>query len=142
MNRFPSRVLIALGALGLASLSAAQPQRVDQGKVEFDAHCAICHGADGRGYGEMRKFLVKPPSDLTTLSKRSGGAFPNQLVWDIIDGRGGPDIGPHGTREMPIWGRAYRQEALAQADTAQQPEWYVRNRIVALLDYLSRIQER
>lgn len=135
-----SRALILVGALGLATAASAQ-QRVDHGKVEYDAHCANCHGASGRGNGELRKFLTKPPADLTTMAKRNGGAFPNQLAWDVIDGRGG-DIGLHGSREMPVWGQSYRMEALSQAGTAQQPEWYVRNRIVSLLDYLSRLQEK
>jgi hypothetical protein len=76
------------------------------------------------------------------MARRNGGAFPNQLAWDMIDGRGATEIGPHGAREMPVWGQRYRIEALLQAGTATEPEWYVRNRIVALLDYLSRIQER
>jgi mono/diheme cytochrome c family protein len=137
-----AQFVIAVSAIAGAPASLAQAARVDHGKIEYEAHCAICHGAQGRGNGEMRKFLTVPPSDLTTLARRNGGAFPNQLVWDTIDGRGAPAVGPHGGREMPVWGQAYRQEALAQAVSAQQPEWYVRNRIVALLDYLSRMQER
>lgn len=31
---------------------------------------------------------------------------------------------------------------MQQASTAVEPEWYVRNRIVAPLDYLSRIQRK
>jgi hypothetical protein len=76
------------------------------------------------------------------MARRNGGAFPNQLAWDMIDGRGATEIGPHGAREMPVWGQRYRIEALLQAGTATEPEWYVRNRIVALLDCPSRIQER
>ena len=141
MNRVLPSVLIGLALSASASGAWAQGTKVDEGKIEYDSHCAICHGTQGRGNGEMRRFLTTPPSDLTTLAKRSGGAFPNQLAWEIIDGRSAA-IGAHGTREMPVWGQAFRREALAQAVTAQQPEWYVRNRIVALLDYLSRIQER
>jgi mono/diheme cytochrome c family protein len=141
MNLVDSKVVVIVAALGLAGTSWAQ-QRVDQGKIEYDAHCAICHGVSGRGNGEMRKFLVKAPSDLTTMTKRNGGAFPNQLAWEIIDGRGATEIGPHGSREMPVWGQNYRVEALSQAGTATAPEWYVRNRIVALLDYLSRLQDK
>ena len=141
MKLVQSAALVFIGVLGIATASWAQ-QRVDHGKVEYDAHCAICHGVSGKGNGEMRKFLTKAPSDLTTMAKRNGGAFPNQLAWEMIDGRGGTEIGPHGTREMPVWGQNYRIEALSQAGTATAPEWYVRNRIVALLDYLSRLQEK
>ena len=141
MKLNPRNAALALGALCVAATTAAQP-RMDYGRVEYEAHCAICHGTSGRGNGEMRRFLTLPPSDLTTMAKRNGGAFPNQLAWDIIDGRGPTEIGAHGTRTMPLWGQRYRQEALSQAITAGEPEWYVRNRIVALLDYLARIQER
>lgn len=139
-----SRILVTVAALGLSTLASGQvsPGAMDQGKIEYDAHCASCHGPTGKGNGELRRFLTSPPSDLTQMARRNGGAFPNQLAWEIIDGRSSREIGPHGTRTMPVWGQAYRLEALQQAVTAQQPEWYVRNRIVALLDYLSRIQER
>jgi mono/diheme cytochrome c family protein len=136
-----SKTLVAIGLTLTMAAAAAQP-RVDEGKLEYDGHCAICHGPTGTGNGEMRRWLTKAPSDLTTLSKRYGGAFPNQLVWEVIDGRSSLDVGLHGSREMPVWGQRYRQEALAQAGTAAQPEWYVRNRVVALLDYLSRIQAK
>lgn len=126
----------------LGATPALAQQRVDAGKVEYEAHCAICHGTNGRGSGEMRRFLTIAPSDLTTMAKRNGGAFPNELAWELIDGRSAREIGPHGTRAMPVWGQRYRFEALQQASTAAEPEWYVRNRIVALLDYLSRMQEK
>ena len=115
---------------------------VDLGREEYLSSCASCHGAGGRGDGPLRAFLTKAPSDLTTLAKRSGGALPTQLVWEMIDGRGSTEIGSHGSREMPVWGSAYRARALSQPEAASQPEWYVRGRIVALIDYLQRLQGR
>jgi hypothetical protein len=103
---------------------------------------AICHGMNGKGAGEMRRFLTTPPSNLTTIAKRNGGMFPNEFVWQLIDGRGRTEVGAHGTRAMRVWGQRFRYEALQQASTAAEPEWYVRNRIVALLDYLWRFQEK
>jgi mono/diheme cytochrome c family protein len=141
MKSVHGKSLMVIGALMLSLPAWAQP-KVDVGKLEYESHCAICHGDNGRGNGEMRKFLTKAPTDLTTMAKRNGGVFPNQLAWEMIDGRSTVEIGAHGTRAMPIWGRQYRVEAMSQTDTAFQPEWYVRNRIVALLDFLSRIQER
>ena len=58
------------------------------------------------------------------------------------DGQTLADIGPHGSREMPVWGTQYRQRVMQSPDGKAQPEWYVRGRIVALLDYLERIQVR
>jgi mono/diheme cytochrome c family protein len=106
------------------------------------SNCASCHGASGKGDGPVAQALTKRPSDLTTLARRSGGALPVQLVWEMIDGRSTLDIFGHGTREMPIWGADYRALAQLQPDAAvaAQPEWFVRMRIVALIDYLQRIQ--
>jgi len=133
-----------LGGALLISGAAFAQQTFDLGKYEYDTKCASCHGLSGKGDGMLRPYLVNAPSDLTTLAKRNGGAFPSQLVWLTIDGRTEKPIGPHGSREMPVWGSEYRQEVLRAAGPEgmafAQPEWYVRGRIVALIDYLSRIQ--
>ena len=141
MNNPLTRIAFAMAALALGGSAAAQAS-LDLGKAEYESSCASCHGVYGKGDGVLRPFLVKAPSDLTTLAKRSGGAFPTQLAWEMIDGRSSTDIGPHGSREMPVWGTQYRQQALQSPALAGQPEWYVRGRIVALLDYLARIQAR
>ncbi|MBP7573024.1 MAG: c-type cytochrome [Rhodoferax sp.] len=134
-----SAAFVALALISGTCFSQGQGPRhgqVDFGKSEFEASCASCHGVSGKGDGTLRPFLVRAPSDLTTLAKRNGSVFPTQRVWEIIDGRGSVEIGPHGSRDMPIWGQIYRSE-----DT-QPYELHVRVRISALLDYLSRIQEK
>jgi len=128
--------LLALTLLGNTSLAQGRP---DFGKNEFDTSCASCHGVSGRGDGVLYRYLITAPSDLTTLAKRNGGVFPSQRVWDTIDGRSAIEIGSHGKREMPVWGFVYRSEA---QDTQYQPDWYARNRMASLLDYLARIQEK
>lgn len=130
----------ALALAGAMAGAWAQPTSGDLGQLEYEGNCASCHGATGKGDGRLKAYLTKAPSDLTTLSRRYGGAFPTQMVWEIIDGRTSSDIGPHGTREMPVWGRTFRNQALQYPGMTAQPEWYVRGRIVALLDYLARIQ--
>jgi len=125
--------------LSVPGLAGAQ-QSTDLGKYEYWSKCATCHGISGKGDGPMGKFLTKSPSDLTTLAKRNGGAFPTQLVWQSIDGRP-VEIGPHGTRDMPIWGQDYRREILQRAGPASpSAEWYVTGKIIALLDFLATIQ--
>lgn len=120
----------------------AGPSAEDLGRVQYEASCASCHGMRGIGDGPVRAYLTKAPSDLTTLSRRYGGVFPNQMVWEVIDGRTSTDIGPHGSREMPVWGIEYRRQALQYPGVVAQPEWAVRGRIVALLDYLASIQSK
>jgi mono/diheme cytochrome c family protein len=142
MTSSPWHKAACIAALaGAAGAPWAQPAD-DLGRSEYLAHCASCHGTSGKGDGPLRRFLTQAPSDLTTLAQRSGGALPTQLVWEIIDGRASGEIGPHGTRDMPVWGATYRSQALAVPGMAAQPEWYVRGRIVALIDYLQRIQAK
>ena len=92
------------------------------GKLEYLSSCAACHGEDGKGNGVLASVLKVPPADLTTLARRNDGHFPLAAVTEIIDGR--TLIAAHGTREMPIWGFDVR----------------ARNRIPAIVDYLTRIQ--
>lgn len=137
MNRVNMKVLgFYVGLALLGGTCAAQQGRVDLGQREFVASCASCHGASGKGDGVLRDHLTKPPTDLTTLARRNGGVFPAQRVRDTIDGRGNVDIGPHGSREMPVWGQVYR------AEDTQPYELHGRIRIADLADYLSRIQEK
>lgn len=135
MKRFNTKVAgVWAGLALLGSTCMAQPGRVDFGQREFVASCASCHGASAKGDGVLTSYLVKPPSDLTTLARRNGGVFPAQRVRDTIDGRGSIDIGPHGARDMPVWGQVYR------AEDTQPYELHGRIRISALVDYLARIQ--
>lgn len=148
----------ALAALG--SLAAhAQPrddmreQRRDQqrlqaqdfGQREFNANCAACHGMDAKGRGPVAGFLTKNPPDLTTVAKRNGGVFPMDRLYRVVDGgdlpEGAQSAGPHGNREMPIWGRDYRvRDAEYFGDAPYNPDAMVRGRILALLEYLNRVQ--
>ena len=125
----------------LAGGSAAAQTDADRGKREFLNSCAVCHGADARGDGPLRPFLVRAPTNLTTIAKRHGGTFPTRQVMEMIDGRDTPRIGSHGTREMPVWGDVFLEQAQQDPRGAKMhPEWSVRARIVALIDYLRRLQ--
>jgi mono/diheme cytochrome c family protein len=136
---------VFLSATSVA-LAQAKPQaRVDFGELEYKSSCAACHGPKGKGDGPYMKWLIKPATDLTTLAKANKGVFPLQRVYEIIDGRGSTDIGPHGSREMPIWGARYSAEAIGYFAYAEVPgpfdsEALVRARILALAEYLNRLQ--
>ena len=126
------------------------PQRVqaqDFGQREFNANCAACHGMDAKGQGPVAGFLTKNPPDLTTVAKRNGGVFPMDRLYRVVDGtelpEGAQAGGPHGSREMPIWGRDYRvRDAEYFGDAPYNPDAMVRGRILALLEYLNRIQAK
>jgi hypothetical protein len=79
--------------------------------------------------------------DLTTLSKNNGGVFPISRVYNVIDGR--EEVKAHGTREMPIWGSQLTVKAApAYDDYRYEPEAFVRARILAVIDYLYRLQAK
>ncbi|HTQ76911.1 MAG TPA: hypothetical protein VMI15_02710 [Burkholderiales bacterium] len=126
-------LLTAAGAL-------AQPPDFDAGKYEYLWHCAVCHGPSGKGNGPYSAFLTKVPSDLTTLAARNGGVFPDQRVYETIDGRRA--VGAHGPRDMPVWGVDFSTGLAMQPNPASTPEALVRARILGLVDYLRRLQAR
>jgi mono/diheme cytochrome c family protein len=129
---FKSRGVFVL--LGLLANAALAQGTVDFGQREFASRCASCHGISGKGDGAMRHLLNTTPPDLTLLTRRSGGVFPYQQLWETIDGRNTVGSGAHGTRDMPVWGYVYSD------DEQHTNGWLGRNRIAALLDYLDRIQ--
>jgi mono/diheme cytochrome c family protein len=108
------------------------------GHREFRHACAVCHGLGGKGESVMTIFnvlTVRPP-DLTQLSKKHQGQFPFWQVYRIIDGR--EEVKGHGTRDMPIWGEAFRQPEGGQ----RVEETRAIGRILALVYYLQSIQEK
>lgn len=83
-------------------------------------------------------MLRKAPPDLTVLTKTNNGVFPMTRLYEVIEGANVPS---HGARDMPIWGQDYRvQAAEYYIDVPYDPEAYVRARILALLEYINRLQ--
>jgi mono/diheme cytochrome c family protein len=95
--------------LGLVLASAQMknrrppPIRPIDGASIFQNHCAPCHGLDGRGKGPVSGALRQEVPDLTRLSQRNGGAFPDTHVRNTIMFGADELIPAHGSKEMPIW---------------------------------------
>ena len=83
------------------------------GQALFQAYCASCHGKDAKGGGPAAPALKTKPSDLTVISKSSGGKFPSERIQRIISGEDQVKFS-HGSREMPIWGPIFSQIAWDQ----------------------------
>ncbi|MBE2257677.1 MAG: cytochrome c [Candidatus Accumulibacter sp.] len=121
--------------------TAMAAEKGDIGKNEYQSNCILCHGADLKGGGAYLEFLKATPPDLTQLSKKNGGVFPFERVYGVIDGR--QEVKPHGTRDMPIWGKDYQVKAAEYYfDINYDANAYVRGRIFALIDYLNRMQAK
>lgn len=141
-------LIFANFAAGFAA--AAQAEDLEIGKSEFQSSCASCHGADAKGRGPISDQLKTPPPDLTALAKNNNGVFPSDAVYEIIFGS--KTVPAHGPREMPIWGERFNPivslphsvdpSYWTMAGPEQNPEVVVRKRILAVIDYLSRVQQR
>jgi mono/diheme cytochrome c family protein len=141
------RAVFAVGAVTIAHAqqnapAAARPQPADIGKYEYALNCSVCHGDSGKGDGQLVEFLNRRPTDLTIIQKNNMGVFPFDRLYDVIDGR--VAVGPHGQREMPIFGRDYSQEAREYYGIATPKgiESYVKGRIIALIGYIYTLQAK
>lgn len=83
------------------------------GQTLYRTYCAVCHGMDGKGGGPAAAALKKVPPDLTRISERNRGVFPEARVQQIIAGEEVPTPA-HGSREMPVWGPIFGQIAWDQ----------------------------
>jgi mono/diheme cytochrome c family protein len=141
MKRTMLASLMLTTTLSLSTMAFAQKEKVDVGKLEFEVHCAICHGMDAKGNGPYVSSLKVAPSDLTLIARNNAGVFPADHIIGVIDGRA--QIASHGSRDMPIWGNRYAISAAEHfAGSPYDQEAYIRGRVLILVDYLSRIQQK
>jgi len=132
---------IALGAiaivLGLAATAAAQPKiktepvkpvAASDAAGMFQSYCSACHGKDAKGNGPAAAAMTKKPADLTKISARNGGVFPDVKVARYIEGL--DEVAAHGSRDMPVWGPVFRS---LSKDTAEI-------RVSQLVAYLKSLQ--
>ncbi len=92
-------VLLALFSKSAAADSGAKAQILADGLQEYQENCQSCHGADLAGGGPLSAKLVKPPKDLTDISKANGGRYPFWRVFAIISGESA--VSGHDTHQMP-----------------------------------------
>src|ERR1700693_367204 len=139
---------LAIWALGMflvsAAGAAAQTKPAAEKQYEqlifsvrgpdlFRAHCAACHGPEGKGNGPVGAALKTKPADLTMLAKNNGGKFPTQRIQKFISGDD-PSLLSHGTREMPVWGPIFHQ--------VEEDQDFGNVRLQNLIKYLESIQQK
>lgn len=138
LGKTQSRTSIAIVIIALLPSFSARAddfsEPIVNGADEFAWHCASCHGKDAKGTGELAKILVKPPADLTKISKRNGGKFPYDRVFNIIAGR--VNVPGHATFQMPkYWERFRHYEGRRGYESAEK-------RIHTITRYLESLQEK
>jgi mono/diheme cytochrome c family protein len=103
------------------------------GKQMFTSYCAPCHGVDGRGHGPAASALKSTPVDLTGLTRKNRGVFPDTHIVAVLEF--GITIPAHGSVEMPVWGPILSRINLSNVQDKQL-------RISNLSRYIESIQER
>ena len=74
------------------------------GAEMFKSYCAACHGAKGKGDGPAAAALKMALPDLTQMSARNRGDFPEAKFVNMLEHGSVP---AHGSVEMPIWGPVF-----------------------------------
>jgi mono/diheme cytochrome c family protein len=110
----------------------AQPTATLNGADLFKEYCAVCHGSDAKGAGPAADALKKRPADLTQLTRKNGGNFPELHVMNYIKGQ--DVVASHGSRDMPVWGSIFSQMSSNQD--------LVQVRVYALLKYIEEVQAK
>lgn len=108
------------------------PTSAADAREMFATYCAVCHGKEAKGNGPAASALTKAPADLTRISARNKGTFPEVRVRRFIEGL--DEVAAHGTRDMPIWGSLFRSLSAQNPDIAQL-------RVAALSNYLKSLQQ-
>jgi hypothetical protein len=122
--------------LGVLLLAGCSPEHEPAGDLLYRRYCASCHGVQGKADGPVAASLKRPPSDLTTLARRSGGRFDERYVIAVIDGE--RLVAEHGLRDMPVWGIVFDKELRDEPYTG----YTVLLRARLLSEYLRSIQEK
>jgi mono/diheme cytochrome c family protein len=136
----PKHILATAAMVLSAGAAQADDSAIALGKSAYGALCAVCHGPDAKGGGEVAAlFEVQPPS-LTKLSERAGGKFPFSEVYQtIILGMEAPG---HGPSEMPVWGDYFMADALTDRGLNKSDAMFVAaGRALSVAYYLESIQE-
>lgn len=133
--------LIALLLVFIAQPAAAERRAIDPGQREYLNSCAACHGIDGKGQTQALDILRVAPPNLRLLAKNNGGVFPMARVYETIDGRA--TVASHGSRDMPIWGQRFSVEGAPTVDDyPYNAEAFIRARILSLIEYIYRMQDK
>ena len=101
IGRWAAIILVLGGAaaltVGLLAGSPTAPPGPEPGRTLFQARCATCHGADGRGQSWRARLLLLRPGNLAAPET---AALSDQYLQDIIR-HGGSSFGKPG---MPSFG--------------------------------------
>lgn len=103
------------------------------GQQMFKSYCASCHGLDAKGSGPASAALKMAIPDLTTVSRRKDGKFPELQIVSAI--QGDMNVTAHGSKDMPVWGHVFRE---MNNGGEKESQLRVRN----LVKYIESLQQK
>lgn len=133
------RLSIGLMAAALVAgcVEQAEMPVASDGKGLFMENCATCHGANGKGDGEMARAMSRPPADLTLIQVRHNNSFPRAKVMSIVDGYARSDMDGPG---MPEFGVLLEGD-LIPFDSGDGVLTPTPRKLVALVEYIESLQQ-
>lgn len=134
MTRRLTTAFILLCTVALCPAPTIQATEVNQGRAYFLRYCASCHGVNGDGLGPAAPSLKVHPPDLRRLSEVYGLPLPAAKIARFIDGS--DHVSAHGSREMPVWGKRFKEIWTSQATTHVD----MNDQIRQIVAYLNSVQ--
>ena len=126
-------MLVAVASAGVQAGPAGRPATAagpPDGAQLFRTYCVACHGPAGTGGGTAALAMKVTPPDLTRISERNKGVFPEERMRQIVLGRG---VAAHGERNMPLWGDVFARKVAGESPNAM---------VDALVRHLNALQRR
>lgn len=124
----------------LVACATQEMPEASEGAVLYAENCAMCHGAAGRGDGELareiREESGRAPTDLTMIARANEGDFPRARVLSHIDGY---TRGKLPGQDMPEFGLLLEGPTVP-VDTGDGVMSPVPRPLAALMVYLESIQ--
>jgi mono/diheme cytochrome c family protein len=108
------------------------PTSPASGEEMYTTYCAACHGLDGKGGGPAAAALKTQPANLTQLTVKNDGTFPERHVAETLLAG---NVVAHGSTQMPVWGDLFTSLDAGKRTITQM-------RVANLTSYIKSIQAK
>ena len=106
---------------------------LSSGRASYQQFCAACHGLNGKGGGPVASLLLEAPADVTQISRRRNGAFPQADLEALLLARSRASLPQAMPRHMILFGPIFLS---MDSDPA-----FARAQVAELLTFIESMQE-